>query len=136
MGLAPNSQPGFVHTVSTFNMCLDNYYFVTNLGSIPVVNEFNFNEYEIVFVGGSINLTVEYSPNVLTFKWYRFHATLPPGDRSSIINYSVKGKNYSSLILSNMTDDDWGLYFFTVTSYCGLTTSVNVTVDVRSGNVY
>ena len=99
------------------------------------MDEFNFNKYEIVFVGGSINLTVEYSPDVLTFKWYRFHAPLPPGDRSSIINYSVNGKNYSSLILSNMTDDDWGLYIFIANSHCG-TSSVNVTLNIKSGEVY
>ena len=96
------------------------------------MDEFNFNEYEIVFVGGSINLTVEYSPDVLTFKWDRVHAPLPSGNRSNIISYS---KNSSSLILSNMTTDDWGPYFFTATSQCG-TSSVDVTVEVRSGTLH
>ncbi|XP_065883776.1 hemicentin-2-like isoform X2 [Dysidea avara] len=100
---------------------------VASNDTIPILNEFNFNEYEIVYAGGSINLTVEYSPDVLTFKWYRFHAPLPPGGRRSIINYSVNGKNYSSLILSNMIPDDWGLYIFTATGHCG-TSSVNVTL--------
>ena len=103
-------------------------------GSLPVVDEFNFNEYEVVFVGGSINLTVQYSPNVLTFKWYRVNACLPSDNRSIIINYSVNEKKYSSLILSNMTTDDWGPYIFTATSHCG-TSSVDVTVEVRSGEV-
>ena len=102
--------------------------------TIPILNEFNFNEYEIVYAGGSINLTVEYSPDVLTFKWYRFHAPLPPGGRRSIINYSVNGKNYSSLILSNMIPDDWGLYIFTATGHCG-TSSVNVTLKFDLGEV-
>jgi len=101
--------------------------------SIPVVNEFNFNEYEIVFVGGSINLIVEYSPNVINFTWYRLQAPLPHG--YNIVNYYINGKNYSSLNLSNMTTNDWGLYSFKVISYCGHTLSANVTVVVRSGEV-
>ena len=110
-------------------------YVVLYTASTPTIKEFNFNEYEIVYVGESINLTVEYS-NVLTFKWYRFHAPLPPGDRRSIINYSVNGKNYSSLILSKMTaGEDYGLYIFIVTSYCGHASSVNVTLAENSGEM-
>ena len=103
-------------------------------GSLPVVDEFNFNEYEVVFVGGSINLTVQYSPNVLKSNWGRSHAPLPSDNRSIIINFSFNEKKYSSLILSNLTTDDWGPYFFTATSHCG-TSSVDVTVEVRSGEV-
>ena len=103
--------------------------------SIPVVHEYNFNEHETVFVGESVNLTVEYSQNVLTFLWYRVHASLPAGSRSSIINYSINGRNYSSLILSNLTTDDWGMYVFTASNHCG-TSSVNVTLDIKSGEGY
>ena len=103
--------------------------------SIPVVHEYNFNEHETVFVGESVNLTVEYSQNVLTFLWYRVHASLPAGSRSSIINYSINGRNYSSLILSNLTTDDWGMYVFTASNHCG-TSSVNVTLDIKSGEWY
>ena len=104
--------------------------------SIPTIFEVNFNEYEIVFVGEAINLTVEYSPNVLTFKWFRLHAPLPSGGRSKIINYSVDNKNYSSLILSNMTTDDYGLFIFSVTSHCGHHSSANVTIAENSGEIY
>jgi len=83
-----------------------------------------------VFVGESINLTVEYSPNVSAFKWDRLNAPLPPDNRSIIIN----GANHSSLILSNITTDDWGLYIFTATSCCG-TSSVNTTIKVATGEV-
>ena len=102
--------------------------------SIPTIFEVNFNEYEIVFVGESINLTVEYSPNVLTFNWSRHHAQLPSG--SKIINYFVNKKNYTLLTLSNMTTDDYGLFIFNVTSYCGHHSSINVTIAEDSGNLY
>jgi len=69
---------------------------------------------------------VEYSTNVMTFTWYRLHAPLPNGN--DIINYYINGKNYSSLIISNMTSDDYGLYIFNVTSICGYNSSVNVTI--------
>ena len=101
--------------------------------SIPAIKEVNFNKYEKVLVGVSINVTVEYSPNVLTSKWYRYHAPLPPGN--DIINYSVSGKNYSSLIFSNVTLDDYGLYTFVATSYCGYTSSVNEFLDVTPGEI-
>ena len=78
-------------------------------------------------IGESVNLTVEYSPNVMAFTWYRLHAPLPHGN--DITNYYINGKNYSSLIISNMTSDDYGLYIFNVTSVCGYTSSVNVTIN-------
>jgi len=70
---------------------------------------------------------VECSPDVMIFTWYRLHALLPHD--YDINNYYINGKNYSSLIISNMTQDDYGLYIFNVTSICGYTSSINVTVS-------
>ena len=70
---------------------------------------------------------MEYSANVMTFIWYWLHAPLP--HNNDITNYYINGKNYTSLILTEMTSDDYGLYIFNVTSICGYTSSVNVTIN-------
>ena len=110
----------------------NHYYYTIYVDSIPIVDKFNFDDLEIVYVGGSINLTVEYFSNVLTFTWNRFHADLPPGNH--IIDYSANGKKYSSLILFTITTDDWGVYIFTANSHCG-TSTLNVTLEIASGEV-
>ena len=107
---------------------------VIHIAYIPIIKEFNCNEYEIVYIGESVNLTVEYSRNVMTFTWYRLHAPLP--HNNDINNYCINGKNYSSLILTDMTEDDYGLYIFNATSICGHSSSVNVTLAENSGEKY
>jgi len=70
----------------------------------------------------------------MTFTWYRLHAPLPHGN--DINNYCISGRNYSSLILTDMTEDDYGLYIFNATSICGHSSSVNVTLAKNSGEKY
>lgn len=101
---------------------------------IPLVEKLNFHEYLIVYVNGSRSLKVKFSANVRRISWIRKHAQLPSS--FLIETLSIGGENYSSLILSNMAKNDWGIYIFTATSICGYMKSVNVTIDVKSGKEF
>lgn len=104
------------------------------LGSIPFLYLDN-NPIYAVYEGTNVTLTAEWSSNLpVDVAWLRHYDKHLPHN-SHIDVMSIGDKNYSSLIIPNVTNkgmyDDRGMYIFRATNKCG-TSSANTTLLIES----
>ena len=105
------------------------------LGTLPLVDRYNFNPYILKYEGENLTIITAISSDLplssSDVKWIGFHRPLP--STAVVDNYTTDGVLYSRLSLYELSfEDDSGNYTNIVSNQCG-TSSVSVYIDVRKG---